>query len=164
MKSLLAFDFANADIDAIHKALMSGMIGLATDSLQNGMSTVWLFLQQGTAMQVQTKMTEISEWREIGTLVIKQIPKNLSLQKMRLIPTSWLEIESIKRLTAEDGEFSSESGLEFTNKLGEVLIIVCSANPCLIEVSAPFFNGDFLPEYELSHYKRSDFLAPRQRN
>lgn len=158
MKSLIAFDFANADIDSTHEALMSGIVGFATDSLQNGMSTVWLLLRHAIALQIQTKMTDIAEWREIGTLVLKQVSTDASLPKMLSISTNWLEIESIKKLTAEDGEVGAESGIELTNKLGEVLIIVCSANPCLIEVSAPFFSGEFLPEYELNHYKRSDFL------
>jgi hypothetical protein len=146
------------DIDgiaSIQSMLRQGIRGYAVDSVvPRGMSTIWLFLGEDTVLKIYTKMTDTVGWTEVGTLVFRPVVKGDEVPEILPLPQAWKSVTTIDKLLVVDDDFSAESGLQISNSLGEIFTIVCSENVYQIEILAPFFRGEFLPEYELAHYKR----------
>lgn len=149
----LKFDLEG--IDSVQSMIFRGIAGYALDSLvPHGMSTIWLFLGDGAILKINTRMTDTVGWNEVGTLVFRPVVEGDDVPRMMPLPQGWRNVVTVEKLLVTDDDFSAESGLQITNDLGEVLTIVCSENVYQIEIAAPFFVGRFLPEYELTHYKR----------
>lgn len=152
MALLLEFDID--DIVSVQSMLRQGITGYAIDSLfPRGMSTIWLFLGDDTILKIYTKMTDTVGWDEVGTLVFRSVVKGDDVPEMLTLPQAWRNVAEVEKLLVVDDDFLAESGLQISNDLGEVFTIVCSENVYRIEIEAPFFHGEFLPEYELTHYK-----------
>jgi hypothetical protein len=152
MALLLKFD--TDGIASVQSMLRQGINGYTIDSLvPHGMSTIWLFLGNDTILKIYTTMTDTAGWIEVGTLVFRLVAKGDDVPEMRPLPLAWRNVIEIEKLLVVDDDFSAESGLQISNDLGEVFTIVCSENVYRIEIAAPFFQGEFLPEYELTHYK-----------
>lgn len=150
----LLLEFDTDGIHSIQSMLRKGIVGYAVDSIfQRGMSTIWLFLVDDTILKIHTTMTDTTGWNEVGTLVFRSVDKGGDMPEILSLPQSWRNVAAIEKLCVVDDDFSAESGLQISNNLGEVFIIVCSENVYQIEILAPFFHGEFLPEYELAHYK-----------
>lgn len=153
MALLLKFDIDG--INSVQSVIRQGIAGYAIDSLvPRGMSTVWLFLGDDTILKIHTKMTDTVGWNEVGTLVFRPVVKGDDVPEMTPLPQAWRNVAAVEKLLVVEGDFSAESGLQISNGLGEAFTIVCSENVYQIEIAAPFFHGEFLPEYELAHYKR----------
>ena len=150
----LLLEFDTDGIASVQSMLRQGITGYAIDSLvPRGMSTIWLSLGDETILKIYTTMTDTVGWDEVGTLVFRPVGKGDDVPEMLPLPQAWRNVTAIEKLLVVDDDFSAESGLQISNDLGEVFTIVCSENVYRIEISAPFFHGEFLPEYELSHYK-----------
>lgn len=152
MALLLEFDIDG--IVSVQSMVRQGITGYAIDSfVPRGMSTIWLFLGDDTILKIYTKMTDTVGWNEVGTLVFRPVVKGDDVPEMLPLPQAWRNVTEVEKLLVVDDDFSAESGLQISNGLGEVFTIVCSENVYQIEIAAPFFHGEFLPEYELTHYK-----------
>ena len=152
MNPFLKFDIDG--IDSVEDVIRKGIAGYATDSLVlHGMSTVWLFLGNGEVLKISTRMTDTVGWTEVGTLVFSMCVKHENIPQMIELPQAWRNISKVEKLLVSEDEFSAEGGLKICNVFGEKLIIVCSENVYQIEIMAPFFCGNFLPEYDLSYYR-----------
>ncbi|MGP1682765.1 MAG: hypothetical protein ACTS8S_10615 [Giesbergeria sp.] len=150
----LLLEFDTDGIASVQSMLRQGITGYAIDSLvPRGMSTIWLFLGDDTILKIYTTMTDTVGWVEVGTLVFRPVAKGDDVPEMRPLPHAWRNVAAIEKLLVVDDDFSAESGLQISNNLGEAFTIVCSENVYRIEIAAPFFHGEFLPEYELTHYK-----------
>ncbi|OYU12054.1 MAG: hypothetical protein CFE38_09715 [Comamonadaceae bacterium PBBC1] len=147
-------EFNTDGIDSVQSMLRQGITGYAIDSLvPRGMSTIWLFLGDNTILKIYTTMTDTVGWFEVGTLVFRAVAKGDDVPEMRPLPQAWRNVTAIEKLLVVEDDFSAESGLQIGNDLGEIFTIVCSENVYRIEIEAPFIHGEFLPEYELTHYK-----------
>jgi hypothetical protein len=151
----LELEFDTDGIASVQNLLRQGINGYAIDSLApRGVSTIWLCCGDETVLKIYTTMTDTDGWFEVGTLVFRNVAKSDDIPEMKPLPQAWRNITGIEKLLVVDDEFSAESGLQISNDLGEVFTIVCSENVYQIEISAPFFQGDFFPEYEFGYYKR----------
>lgn len=149
---LLEFD--TEGIYSIQGLLRQGIVGYATDTpTPRGISTIWLFLANDSILKIYTTMHDTVGWDEVGTLVFRPVEKDENVPEMLTLPQAWRDITVIEKMLVVDDDFTAESGLQISNDSGETFTIVCSANVYQIEVAAPFFHGDFLPEYEIYHYK-----------
>lgn len=152
MPQVLKFDIDG--IDSIQRIIRQGIVGYAVDSIfKRGKSTIWLLLGDKTILKIHTKMTDTVSWNEVGTLVFRLVVNGDDVPEMLPLQQSWRNILTIEKLIVMDDDFSAESGLQIGNGLGETFTIICSENVYQIEIKAPFFHGDFLPEYELTYYK-----------
>lgn len=155
MKKIVRFDVNNKE--SLATALEIGIIGYGIAGSQVGRSTsLWLYLNDNTVLRVQAVVTCVDSWHEVGTLVFRYLTKHSDdLPKMVPVATQWSDIDFIEKLTLEEDMFWAESGLAIHNKLGEIMLIMPGAFPHTVEISAPFFAGDFCPEYELNCYERT---------
>ena len=150
----LILEFDTGGITSVKSMLRRGITGYAIDSLvPRGMSTIWLFLGDNTILKIYTTMTDTVGWDEVGTLVFRPVVEGDDVPEMLPLPQAWRNIAAVEKLLVMDDDFSAENGLQISNNLGELFTIVCSENVHQIEIEAPFFHGDFLPEYELTNYK-----------
>lgn len=151
----LLLEFDTDGIGSVQSMIRKGIVGYAVDSIfQHGKSTIWLYLSDDVVLKIYTTMTDTVGWDEVGTLVFRLLGNGDDVPEMLPLPQAWRNVAAIEKLIVVDDSFSAESGLQISNDLGEIFTIVCSANVYRIEISAPFFHGDFLPEYELNHYQR----------
>lgn len=149
---LLEFD--TEGLYSIQDLLRQGIVGYANDTpTPRGISIIWLFLANDFILKIYTTMHDTVGWNEVGTLVFRLVEKYENVPEILPLPQAWRDITVIEKMLVMDDDFTAESGLQITNGLGEAFTIVCSANVYQIEVAAPFFHGDFLPEYEIYHYK-----------
>jgi hypothetical protein len=116
------------------------------------MSTIWLLLGDDTLLKIYTTMSDTIGWDEVGTLIFRRDVKREDAPEILPLPQTWRNVTTIEKLVVMDDYFSAESGLKISNDMGEVFIIVCSENVYQIEIKAPFFRGEFLPEYDLNKY------------
>ncbi len=151
----LNIEFDTDGIESIQSLIRQGLTGYARDRLvPQGMSTIWLFLRDGSVLKIHTKMTDTVGWDEVGTLVFRRVAPGSDVPSMLPVPEAWRTVTTVEKLVVVDEHFSAEGGLQICNRLEEVFNIVCSANVYQIEISAPFFDGSFSPEYALTHYRR----------
>jgi hypothetical protein len=149
----LLLEFDTNGIASIQNTLRKGIAGYAVDNLvPRGMSTIWLLLADDTILKIYTTMSDTVGWDEVGTLIFRLVAKGEGVPEFLPIPQAWRNVTTIEKLLVVDDFFSAESGLKIINNMGEVFIIVCSENVYRIEIKAPFFQGEFSPEYDLSHY------------
>lgn len=152
MSLILKFD--TNSIASVQCMLRQGIAGYAIDSLvPRGMSTIWLFLANDTILKIYATMWDTVGWDEVGTLVFRSVKKGDDVPEMLPLPQAWRNVTVIEKLLIVDDDFLAESGLQIRNNLGEVFIIVCSENVYQIEIEAPFFHGEFFPEYDFFHYR-----------
>lgn len=150
----LVIEFDVDGIESIQKIIRKGIRGYSTDSLvPKGISTIWLFLAHDVILKICSTMTDTSGWNEVGKLVFRPIRSDVDIPKMQSLIPTWLDVKLLEKLVVDGEGFSAESGLRITNSSGEIFTIVCSENVYQLEISAPFFEGGFSPEYEMSHYK-----------
>lgn len=149
-----SFEFDNGDIASVQSILRQGIVGYANDiHTPRGISTIWLFLANQSILKIYTQMHDAVGWHEVGTLVFRLVAKDENVPKMLPLPQAWKDIAIIEKMLVVDDDFTAESGLQISNTSGETFTIVCSANVYQIEVAAPFYHGNFLPEYDIFHYK-----------
>ena len=152
MKLLVKFD--GDDVESIRDKISSGLIGYATDLMgPRGKSTVWLFTVNGDVIVVHTRMTDVEGWNEVGALVFKLMKEKSIFPVMIPLPLVWRSIFEIKKLIIEQDHFLAESGIQIKNSKNQLFTILCSENPFQIEISAPFYDGGFLPEYDFNEYE-----------
>lgn len=152
----MQLQFHQSDIDSVGAILARGIHAYATNArLTGGMiNVIWCFMCDGSVLRIQSKMNDLAEREEVGTLVFRLVSQHEQPIDPIELPDSWRDITSAEMLVIEESEFSAESGLVITNRTGEELIIVCGADICAVQIKAPFFKGDFLPEYDLEKYVR----------
>lgn len=135
--------------------LANGLQGYATNRDRHGvMTTFWCFLCNGSAWRVDSLMNDLGDWDEVGSLLVQDAREEMALPDMIALPPQWTEIESVDKLVVQSDEFHADNGLVVTNRAGNELTITCSANVCALEVRAPFFDGDFFPEFAIERYRR----------
>lgn len=135
--------------------LESGLKGYATNRREvGGMTTFWCFLCNGSTWRLECVMNDLGDWEEVGSLVFWDASEDMALPEMIPLPSQWTRIERIDTLVVQVGEFSADSGVVLTNRAGDELTIVCGASPYAIEVRAPFFDGEFFPEFAIERYQR----------
>jgi hypothetical protein len=153
MKRILSFDVDG--IESLMNLLRKGFIGYSTNAEQHGgLTTLWLFLCDQTVLKIYSSMTDVGGWDEVGTLVFRLATKEDTYPKMKPLGIAWSHIFSIKKLVLDETRFSAESGLVIKNNRDEELTVICGANVYTIQIEAPFFTGNFQPEYEIDAYKR----------
>jgi hypothetical protein len=149
----ILLEFDTSGISSIQSMLRKGIAGYAVDTLiPRGMSTIWLLLGDDTLLKIYTTMSDTIGWDEVGTLIFRRDVKREDAPEILPLPQTWRNVTTIEKLVVMDDYFSAESGLKISNDMGEVFIIVCSENVYQIEIKAPFFRGEFLPEYDLNKY------------
>lgn len=150
----LVIKFDTDGIASVQSMLSKGLLGYAIDSLvPRGVSTIWLFLDEDIILKIHTKMTDTVGWSEVGTLVFRHIGKSDDAPEMLPLSQAWRNVVAVEKLLLVEADLLAESGLKIINSIGEEFTIVCSENVYQIEIEAPFFCGEFLPEYDLIYYK-----------
>lgn len=154
MKKVFSFDIEN--IDSLASWLGKGLSGYAVQSAPHGrLTTLWLFLCDDSVLKIQSIVTTVGPLHEVGTLVFRHLAKvDVSLEAV-LLGTDWSDISSADQLILEQEEFSAASGVAICNRSGAEIIVLSGAYPHTVEILAPFFDGDFQPEYEISAYQRT---------
>lgn len=140
----------------IEELLSVGLQAYSGERAEHGrFSSLCLLLRNGSAVKIESIVTTVKGWDEVGTLVFFPLTEN-SVSCISSIPLSsdWNKIVSVEKLVLNEGDFYAESGIVIKNAAGEEVIIVSSEYPYALELLAPFFSGDFRPEYELSAYSR----------
>lgn len=151
---MLILEFDTEGIYSIQGLLRQGIVGYVTDTpTPRGISTIWLFLTNGSILKIYSQMHDTVGWYEVGTFTFRLVEKDENVPEMLPLQQAWRDITVIKKMLVIDDDFTAESGLQISNNSGETFTIVCSANVYQIEIAAPFFHGNFLPEYEIYHYK-----------
>ncbi len=152
------FNFELNGIASLANLILTGLKGYATDTAQlGGTTTFWCLLGNGDVLRIYSKMTDIRDWEEVGTLAFRITTKDENLPEMIALPASWDCITSVEKLELNETDFSASSGLAIQNSEGEELTVVCGANVYSIQIRAPFFAHEFKPEYEITKYKRCPF-------
>ena len=154
MKKQLRFDLSS--VDSLATILQTGIRAYATNAAFTGgmINVIWCFLCDGSVLRLQSKMNDLSGWEEVGTLVFRMVGKDEHLAEPIELPNSWNRIARAEMLVVDEPEFSAESGLVLQNCSGEEFMIVCGADICAVQIQAPFYSGDFLPEYDVERYTR----------
>lgn len=135
---------------------MAGIRAYATNAVFTGgmINVIWCFLYDGSVLRVQSKMNDLSGWEEVGSLVFRLVGEEEKIAEPIELPNSWRSIACVEMLVVDEPEFAAESGLVLRNYSGEEFMIVCGADICAVQIQAPFYSGDFLPEYDLATYIR----------
>lgn len=154
MKTILKSEFIG--FESLTALLRAGILGLLIDKLPAGaIRVLHLFLADGSVLRIQSKVTEVEPWHEVGTLVLEHFAKAAEGETIQIpLPLSWLDIRSVEKLVLEGGKFIAESGLCISNRDYEQVIILPSAFPHAVQINAQFYPGDFDPEYEIAEYER----------
>ncbi|NHZ31998.1 hypothetical protein [Massilia rubra] len=153
MKQHFTFDWGRTGGPGI--LLASGLKGYATNRRDvGGITTFWCFLGNGSTWRLECVMNDLGDWEEVGSLVFWDASEEMTLPEMLPLPPQWAQIESIDKLVVQVDEFCADSGLVLTNRAGDELTIVCGANVCAMAVRAPFFEGEFFPEFAMERYQR----------
>lgn len=154
MKSQLCFDLNG--LDSLRAILTTGIRAYATNAAFTGgmINVIWCFLCDGSVLRIQSKMNDLSGWEEVGTLVFRLASEDEQIAKPIELPDSWRSIACAEMLVVDEPEFAAESGLVLRNCSGEEFTIVCGADICAVQIQAPFYSGDFLPEYDVERYIR----------
>lgn len=141
---------------SIEELLSTGLLAYSGETAEHGrFASLCFLLQDQTAIKIESIVTTVKGWDEVGTLVFFPLKEtSATCNRFIPLPSSWNKIVSVERLVVCEADFSAESGIAINNAAGEEIIIVSSEYPYAIELSAPFFSGDFRPEYELSTYSR----------
>lgn len=156
MKTFLTY--GGDDPDFLAKLISQGLKGYSANAEQlGGMTTLWCFLCDGTVLRIDSVMTDVSGWLEVGTLAFELVENGDELPEMVPLPEVWSHISSLNKLVLDEPEFSSESGLIIKTLSGDKLMVVCGAEVYTVQISAPFFFGKFHPEYEVERYKAVPF-------
>jgi hypothetical protein len=152
MKSLLTY--GGNEPDLLANLIRQGLKGYAANVEQlGGMTTLWCFLCDDSVLRIDSVMTDVSGWLEVGTLAFELVTDGDGVPVMIPLPKAWGHISSLNKLVLEEPEFSSESGLIIKAESGDDLIVVCGAEVYTVQILAPFFLGTFQPEYEIERYK-----------
>ncbi|WMW80553.1 hypothetical protein RF679_18220 [Undibacterium cyanobacteriorum] len=132
-----------------------GLQGFAvfTEGVQHG-HTSFCILSKNAIIKIQSEMNDIDGWHEIGCLEFSAVEEIDVRMKIVPLDESWTRITSLEKLCHDSENCYAESGIRITNDQGMELTIVCDANPYVLSIKAPFFDDEFLPEYELISYKR----------
>lgn len=159
MKKTLEFDIEGCGtVNPLSRVLHEGIKGYATETAQHGRPTsLWLFLSDGCVVKIQSLVTTVGPWDEVGTLRLKCLMPGDAFPNAISLASTWSDISSIKRLILEEKDFSAESGLVIKNRIGEELLVLSGAFPYTVEISAPFFFGDFQPECEPIAYRYAEY-------
>lgn len=153
MKKVFAFEIEN--IDSLASWLGKGLSGYALQSAPHGrLTTLWLFLCDDSVLKIQSIVTTVGSWHEVGTLVFRGLKKSDVYLDAVLLESTWSDIAAVEQLVLDEEEFSAASGIAILNRSGAEIIVLSGAYPHTVEILAPFFDGDFQPEYEISAYQR----------
>ena len=154
MKRQLQFDLNG--FKSLKSILASGIKAYSTNAAFTGgmLNVIWFFLCNGSILRIQSKMNDLTEWEEVGTLVFRLVGEDQKIADPIELPNSWRRIASSAMLVVDESEFTAESGLALQNCSGEEMMLVCGADICAIQIQAPFYSGDFLPEYDVEKYIR----------
>lgn len=155
MKKTLKFELEGCDsVNSLSHMLYEGIKGFAIESAQHGRPTsLWLFCSDQRVVKIQSLVTTVGPWDEVGTLRIKcLVPSDVTPNVVSLAP-AWSDIRSVRRLILDENDFSAESGLSLVNRIGEELLVLPGAFPYTVEILAPFFVSDFQPECEPTAYR-----------
>lgn len=152
MNSNLTFTYEG--IDDLANCLRSGLNGYAVTESQHGrLTSIWLFMCD-EVLQIQSNITTVHDWEEVGTLHFRCVTENEPLPEKILIPLSWLKISSVSLLQLEENDFRAQCGIALSNTKGSSLIMVSGALPMTVELQAEFYKNDFQPEYEIKRYSK----------
>lgn len=153
MKHLL--DYSVENIDSLPAVLGIGLSGYAIQSAEHGrITSIWFFFRDNIVVEIQGTMTTVEPWQEVGTLFFRRIMGTDNHPPAIKLGPAWAIISSVEKLVIEEEGFSAASGVVVCNSNGAELVIVCGAYPYTLEILAPFYDGDFQPEYDLSAYNR----------
>lgn len=156
MKKRFPFELENSN--SVSEKFANGLKGIAMASDDIGrVHTTWCQLLDGSLIKIQSEMNDIDGWHEIGCLELSIGHHEASVPQITLLSNDWNNISTIEKLCHDSAQCYAESGIVITNSIGQSIIIVCDANPYLLSIQAPFFSGEFLPEYELKSYTRTVF-------
>lgn len=153
MKHIL--DYTLDGVEFLSNAFRAGIAGYAVRTAEHGRpASIWLFFDDGMVIEIQGRMTTVGDWEEVGTLYFRAIKEDDVYPDAIRLESEWTNIDSIEKLILEEDELLASSGIAIRNNSGNELIIVCGAYPYTIELLAPFYGGDFQPEYKFDIYKR----------
>lgn len=152
MKKNLSFDLREPGI--LRDLVREGIDGYALDDLKpQGIAGIFLFLNEKSCIRISSKMTDVAHWLEVGSLVFEKFYGVENMPSRIRLPHAWNKLEKLEKLVIDTEDYYVENGLKIKNELGELFFIACSENVFQIEFAAPFFNGKFSPEFDLSAYK-----------
>jgi len=149
-------------IKAIDDLFRQGITGYSTKALPGGAVAVfWLYFSEGSIVGVCPFMTTIRDdsWDEVGSLEFKYLNEDEAKLRNDLlslkIPLSaeWLRIVEIDSLIYVDDEIEVQCGFAIKNSSNQKLVVLSAAFPETIAISAPFYAGDFDPEFNADEYK-----------
>jgi hypothetical protein len=150
-------EFIYLGFDSLFEYLNSGLLGYFANPEQiGGMSNIWLFFTNGEVIKIYSEMNKLEGWEEAGSLILQTVntkDSGESIPEMVAIPLNWMNIAAIDKMIVLEENFKIENGLKIKAANGDEFIIVCGAGVYTIQVSAPFFNAEFKPEYDLSRYE-----------
>jgi hypothetical protein len=155
MKQVINFDLVG--IDSLSGLLCDGFSGYAVARSEVGrLRSLYLFIADGTVLRVQSKVTEVGGWREVGTMVFEH-PIKAEEARPAMVPLApaWTKIVALEKLILGEDTLVAECGIAIRNESNEQLLILPGAFPHTVEIIAPFYEGDFQPEYDLGEYKRA---------
>jgi hypothetical protein len=154
MKKKLRFDLNG--IESLRDLFLTGIRAYATNAEFTGgmINVIWCFLCDGSVLRIQSRMNDLAEWEEVGTLVFRLVGVGEKIAPPVDLSNPWQNISCVEMLVVDEPEFSAESGLVLRNCAGDEFTIVCGADVCAVQIQAPFYSGGFLPEYDVETYVR----------
>lgn len=155
MKREFLFDVI--DFKSLSDLLRGGISGYSVAGSVGGrLGSIYLLLHDGSALHIQSKMNDVASWHEVGTLVFEWRSSTANSFPATLpLDATWSSIGMIAKLCLDEDAFTAESGLAIQNRAGARILILSGAFPNTVEIEAPFYAGDFQPEYDVGEYKRT---------
>jgi hypothetical protein len=126
---------------------------MSSDFSYYGCNTVTLWLTTGEGFRFGSRMHDLEERIDVGTLEVELVLQPLPDEAFVDLPWSFRNGGSISKLSIEQSEFRAESGVLLRSGEGDEIVIVAAAHPHLLYVGgvdAP--PQEVVPEYSLSRY------------
>ena len=116
---------------------------------------VTLWRSEDTGLRMYTEMHDVAERREVGVLHLEQVSTPQPDDRFVTVsPTFENEIIVSKLLIRESG-VEAESGVVFTTRAGDEIVVVAGAHPYALAVrGVSTLPRIFEPEYPLDRYLR----------
>ena len=119
-----------------------------------------------TVIQIRGDMQDIGPRWEAGTLSFLLITDQNVVSDKCNLSRDWCNISKIGKLEIieapndlsnllRQNKVIVESGISMTTQSGGEVIMLASESPYRVELLAPFYAGNFRPQYDLSQYNRS---------
>jgi len=112
--------------------------------------------EDGTGLRIVSRMHDVAERFEIGTLEFHRetsLPTSPRVERIDL-PRGFRNISQVSKLVIVD-VVEAESGLEVVGSSGEPMHIVAGAYPFTLSIHWPGYARFEQPEYPLEQYRRS---------